>query len=126
MVQDNAKEQAKDTGLAILLICLLVMRFARYDFLLLPAIAVLVLTMTCPGIFAPVARVWFGFSHLLGSVMSKVLLAVIFFAVATPIGFLRRLSGADSLRMRSWKKGAQSVFTERNHTFAKGDLEKPY
>lgn len=126
MSQENAKEQAKDTGLAIILICLLVMHFTKYDFFLLPAIAVLVITMTCPGILAPVARIWFGFSHLLGSIMSKVLLSVIFFAVATPIGFLRRLSGADSMLMRSWKNGVQSVFTERNHTFVKGDLEKPY
>lgn len=126
MSQYNAKEQAKDTGLAIILICLLVMHFGKYDFLLLPAIAVLLVTMTCPGILAPVARLWFGFSHLLGSVMSKVLLAVIFFAVATPIGLLRRLSGADSMLMRDWKKGTQSVFKDRNHTFAKGDLEKPY
>lgn len=126
MSQNNAKEQARDTGLAIILICLLVMHFARYDFLLLPAIVVLVVTMTCPGILAPVARIWFGFSHLLGSVMSKVLLAVIFFAVATPIGLLRRLSGADAMLMRNWKKGAQSVFKERNHVFVKGDLEKPY
>lgn len=126
MSQDKAQEQAKDTGLAVILICLLVMHFGKYDFLLLPAIAVLVITMTCPGILVPVARVWFGFSHLLGSVMSKVLLAVIFFVVATPIGLLRRLSGADSMLMRNWKKGAQSVFKERNYTFAKGDLEKPY
>lgn len=126
MPQDNAKKQATDTGLAIVLICLLVMRFAKYDFLLLPAIAVLVVTMTCPGILAPIARLWFGFSHLLGSVMSKVLLAVIFFVVATPIGILRRFSGADAMLMRNWKNGSQSVFKERNHTFVKGDLKKPY
>lgn len=126
MLQDNSKEQAKDTGLAIILICLLLMHFAQYDFLLLPAIVVLVVTMTCPGILAPIARIWFGFSHLLGSVMSKVILSVIFFAVALPVGLLRTLAGADSMLMRSWKKGTHSVFKERNHTFAKGDLEKPY
>ena len=126
MNKDTSREQAKDTGLAIILICLLLMQLARYDFLLLPAIAVLVVTMTFPGIFTPVARIWFGFSHLLGSGMSKILLAVIFFVVATPIGLLRRFFGADSMLMRAWKKGTNSVFKERNHTFTKGDLEKPY
>ncbi|MGV1098495.1 SxtJ family membrane protein [Thiovibrio sp. JS02] len=118
--------QAKDTGLAVILICLLLIHFAGYDFLLLPAIGVLLVTMTCPGILAPLARVWFAFSHLLGSVMSRVFLAAIFYGVATPIGLLRRFAGADAMRLRSWKKGEASVFKERNHTFVKEDIEKPY
>lgn len=126
MLQNDTKKQAIDTGLAVILICLLLMYFARYDFLLLPAIAILVVTMTFPEFLAPAARIWFGFSHLLGSVMSKVMLTVIFYGVAMPVGLLRRFAGADIMLLRSWKKGAHSVFKDRNHTFIKSDLEKPY
>ena len=126
MKKSESGQQAKDTGLAIVLICLLLIRLAKYDFLWLPAVGVLLLTMTWPGIFAPAARVWFGLSGLMGGVMSKVLLTVVFFAVVTPIGILRRLLGSDAMQRRAWKKGGHSVFRERNHIFTEGDLGKPY
>lgn len=115
-----------DTGLAIVLICLLLIYFFQYNFLLLPAIAVLITIMTSPGLLAPAAKIWLGFSHLLGSVMSRVILTVIFYGVAMPVGLLRRLAGADPMLVRAWKKGSHSVFKERNHTFSKSDVEKPY
>jgi len=48
------------------------------------AIAVLVVTMTCPAIFAPLAKIWFGFSHVLGGFVSKVLLTRVFFSGCNP------------------------------------------
>lgn len=126
MQKADSASQAKDTGLAIVLICLLLIRFARYDFLLLPAIVVLVTTMTWPGVFTPLARIWFGFSGLLGGVMSKVLLTVVFYGVVAPVGILRRLCGSDPMRIRAWKEGKHSVFKEREYIFARDDLEKPY
>jgi len=118
--------QAKDTGLAIILILLLFINFGRYYFLILPAIVVLVLTMIWPAIFGPLARVWFGLSHFIGSIVSKILLTIIFFSIATPIGLLLRLIGADSMRLRKWKHSENSVFVERNQTYSKNDLKNPY
>jgi len=117
---------ARDTGMAMTLLLLLVMLFTRSLQLVVPAIAVLVLTMTWPMAFAPLSRVWFGLSNLLGAVVSRVLLTVIFFLIATPIGLLRRLAGKDSMKRKAWRQGSSSVFTERNHTYAAEDLERPY
>ena len=85
-----------------------------------------VITMTVPRIFAPIAVVWLGLSHLLGAVMSRVVLTVIFFLVVTPIGLVRRLMGKDSLRLRAFKAGDDSVMLPRNHVFSDADLERPY
>ncbi|MBC2714594.1 MAG: hypothetical protein HF978_04720 [Desulfobacteraceae bacterium] len=119
-------DQAKDTGLAVILILLLFVYLGGCNYLVLPAIIVLVLTMTWPAIFKPLARFWFGLSHLLGSIISKILLSIIFYIVVTPIGLLRRVSGADSMRISKWKQNSKSVFIERNHTYSTTDLEKPY
>jgi len=119
-------EQAKDTGLAAVLILLLVAQFWERQVLIAPAIAVLVITMTWPALFRPAARVWFGLSEVLGTVASKVLLSVVFFVVGTPIGLIRRVLGADSMRLREWKNNGESVFFERDHTYTSGDLERPY
>jgi len=120
------RHQAKDTGMAMVLICLLVMAVSGRDFMLFPAIALLVVNMTVPMVFKPVARVWFGFSHFLGSIVSKVLLTVLFFTIVTPMGLIRRMTGADSLRLKEWGRGTKTAFTERNKRYSPEDLEHPY
>src|SRR5262245_32563698 len=82
------------------------------------ATVVLVVTMTVPLVFRPLSVVWFGLSHLLGAVMSKVLLAGVFYLIVTPIGVVRRLLGHDSLRLRAFKAGDASVMHSRQHVFA--------
>ncbi len=119
-------DQAKDTGLAFVLILLLVIVLANYSFLLWPAVAVLVLTMTWPDAFKPLAVVWFGFSHLLGGFVSKILLSILFFVLVVPIGYARKRAGKDAMRIKNWKDGTDSAFTTRDHLFVKDDLEKPY
>ena len=119
-------EQAKDTGLAAVLILLLLAQFRALPMLIAPAVVVLVITMAFPALFRPAARVWFGLSHVLGTVGSKVLLSIVFFGLATPVGLFRRVLGADSMRPREWKNGAESVFFERDHEYTSSELERPY
>ena len=71
-------DQAKDTGLAMILILLLFVYLGKYYDLVLLAIVVLLFTMTWPAIFGPLARVWFGLSRFLGSIVSKILLTFAF------------------------------------------------
>ena len=123
-----AGDQAKDTGLAMVLILLLAAYLRRSDgSLVLTAIVVLVTTMTCPAIFTPLAKVWFRFSHLLGGIVSKLLLTIVFLTLVTPIGFIRRVFvGADAMRSKAWKNGASTAFDERQHEFSQEDLTRPY
>lgn len=120
------KDQSRDTGMAIVLLLLLIFLYGRRFDLLAAAVAVHVLTMTVPGVFKPAAVVWFGLSHLLGTIMSRILLSVVFYAIVTPVGLLRRMAGKDSLKIRAFKAGAGSVMLERNHVFTPADIEKPY
>jgi hypothetical protein len=36
------------------------------------------------------------------------------------------MSGADSLKLKVFKAGRESVMRERNHTYIGRDLEQPY
>ncbi|MES9994772.1 SxtJ family membrane protein [Desulfovibrio aminophilus] len=120
------KGQAVDTGMALVLICLLLGLFRERAGWFWIAAGLLVLNMTIPTIFRPAARVWLGLAHLLGSVMSRVLLTLVFFLVVTPVGLLRQALGKDTLRLREFKKDDTSVFQTRNTTFEPADLERPY
>jgi hypothetical protein len=119
-------DRSRDTGLALVLL-LLIAHFATgrggFD---TAALVVLVVTMTVPLVFRPVSVVWFGFSHVLGAVMSKVLLSAVFYLIVTPVAVARRLLGHDTLRLRAFKSGDSSVMHARHHVFTPDDLEKPY
>ena len=118
--------RSRDTGLALVLLLLIAQLSTGRRGLTTAAIVALVVTMTVPLVFRPLSVVWFGLSHLLGTVMSKVLLAAVFFLIVTPIGVIRRRLGHDALRLRAFKAGKESVMHTRQHVFAPDDLEKPY
>jgi len=120
------KEEAKDTGLAMVLIFLLFTYFTNnYQFLNV-SILLLLITMIWPGFFGPLSFIWFGLSRFLGTIVSNIILTFLFFLLVTPIGLIRRISGADSLYLNQWKKNEQSVFKVRNYKNTEKDLEKPF
>ena len=59
-----------------------------------------ILGLTGSRIALPVYWAWMGLSFVLGSVMSRLVMAFVFFGVITPIGLLMRLVGRDPLRLR--------------------------
>ncbi|MGC2768591.1 MAG: hypothetical protein WB607_24015 [Candidatus Acidiferrum sp.] len=121
-----SKDDSRDTGMAMVLLFLLLAISPKRHAFLFVAIALHLLNMIVPVIYRPIAVIWLGLSDLMGAVMSKVLLSMVFFLVVTPIGLLRRCFAKDALKLRSFKAGKDSVMLGRNHTFAARDLERPY
>ncbi len=119
-------DQAKDTGMAMVLICLLIVLIGHKQQFLGLGVILLLINMIKPTLFKPVAKVWLGFSHLMGTVMSKIILTILFFGMVTPIGLLRRCLGKDSLQLKKWKKDRTSVFRVRNHLFKPVDIKHPF
>ena len=119
-------EMCKDSGLALVLICLICFLVWEKSYLLVLAIFFLLVAMTYPPIFKPFARVWFALSTALGTVVSKVILAVLFYGLVLPVGLARRALGKDAMRINCWKRGSESVFRTRDHRFVAADLEHPY
>ena len=121
-----SKEQAKDTGMAVVLILLLIGVIHQDLVTIKIAIIALILAMATPLVYKYVAIVWLGLSHLLGSIVSKILLTLIFFFIVFPVGFIRKLLGYDTLKLKEFKKGTESVMQIRDITFTKNDIDKPY
>jgi len=120
------KNQAKDTGMAMVLLCLILGFLTDAGWLFTLAIPVLVLTMIVPRVYYPVAVVWLGISHLVGTVVSRVLLTAVFFAVVVPVGLIRRMLKKDSLQLREFGRGKGSVMKVRDHLYVPADIDKPY
>jgi hypothetical protein len=125
--EKNSTERARDTGLVfVLLLLLIILRTGKYNILLPFAIGLLLLVMVWPAAFKVPARLWFGLSEIMGAVTSKLVLSLIFLLLLTPLATARKMTGADLMRSKQWKKGEGSVLVTREHTFLGKDLEKPY
>lgn len=119
-------QKYRDAGMAFTLISLILAYFLNSEHLILLSIFLLIIDMTIPSIFKPFSKVWFGFSLIIGTFISKIILTVIFYLMVTPVGLIRRLLHKDRLLINSWKKSSHSVFIVRNHHFTKKDISKPY
>jgi len=117
--------QAKDTGMALVLVCIILFLFSQQRLWIIAALVFLLICMISPKLYQPAAVVWFKLSNYLGGFASTLLLTIIFYVVVTPIALIRQLTGADALKLKQWRK-SKSAFTERNITFSATDLEKPY
>jgi hypothetical protein len=124
--QTISKEQAKDSGMALVLILLIIGLLIENNIFYFLAAAFLLVNMTIPVLFRPFAFVWLGFSTLLGAITSKILLLLIYFVVVLPVALARRLLGKDSLSLGKFKKGDGSAFVCRDHVYQAEDLERPF
>lgn len=119
-------DQSRDTGMAMVLLLLILAASRKREGYLFVALALHVLNMIVPQVYRPIAIVWLGLSEMMGTMMSKILLSIVFFAVVTPIAILRRMFGKDSLKLRVFMASKDSVMLERNHKFIDKDLARPY
>jgi hypothetical protein len=120
------KDECRDTGMAVVLLLLILYFATKRQNLVAWAVLFHVVNMTAPRVYRPVAVLWLGFSHLLGTVVSRIVLSVVFLVVVTPVAIVRKLSGKDSLNLRGFKASQGSAMVKRDHMFTGKDLEKPY
>jgi hypothetical protein len=68
---------------------------------LAPAAVFALVALARPAVLRPLNRIWTQLGLLLNRVTSPVILGLIFFLVVTPLGWLMRRIGKDSLKLRS-------------------------
>lgn len=120
------KKQASDTGMAIVLILLLLGYFTKNILFYKIAIPVLIVNMSVPIFFYFFAIIWLGFSKLLGIITSNLVLSAIYFIVVLPMSLIRKLMGKDTLRLKEFKRNTKSVMLVRNYLFGPKDIERPF
>ena len=121
-----SKKEASDTGMAMTLICLLIGYFTGNVLYYKISILVLVMTMAFPMFYYYIAIVWLGLTKLLGVVVSRVLLSVVYIVFLLPVGIIRRAMGKDSLNLNGFKKGKDSVMINRDIEFTANDIKNPF
>ena len=86
----------------------------------------LALAWLAPRILKPIQKAWMTLALLMGWVMTRVLLSIVFYLVMTPIGIIARLTGKKFLDMKK-SNGCESYWNNRKPlTRKKEDYEKQY
>jgi hypothetical protein len=64
----------------------------------------IVMTLLKLPVMRPIYKYWMKFAHVLGWVMTRVILSVFFYIAITPIGLIMRLTGHDPLQKKAVPK----------------------
>jgi hypothetical protein len=70
-------------------------------FLFICSLFILILSIFSPRLLSPFYRAWMALGHLLGQIVSPIVLGLIFFFLITPTSLVGRLAGRDPLRLKS-------------------------
>lgn len=119
-----SSSQLYGSGLALILILLLLTVFLESNLFLFTAIGVSIILMISPLPFRFFAYTWFAFGELMSLIVGKLILSVIYLFLVVPIGLIKRKSIRANMHLSLFKKGTDSVFKERDHTFCEDDFNK--
>ena len=73
-------------------------------------------TLIKPDMLLPLNKLWMRFGLLLGTIVSPIVLGIIFFGLFTPISLLMRLFGRDELRLKSKNNASHWIRRESEVT----------
>jgi len=107
--------------LTVILSIFLGLHYKEND-LIVTGFFLIILTAVIPIIFYPLAFCWFGISRIVGIIVSRILLSLVFIFLVIPIGLFRKARGKDSLKLRQFKKNQESVMVDRDHLYIEADL----
>ena len=79
-----------------------------------------------PKWLAPLQKVWMMLSVVMGFVMSRVILTLLFYLVITPIGFIAKLSGKDFLDLKLNKEQESYWHKREEKEYSLIDTERQF
>ena len=97
-----------------------------FQILLTIGAVLLILGVTIPAILKPIYWVWMIFATIIGWIMTRVILSLLYYMIFTPIGFIPRLFGKQFIEL-NWNKTDSTYWKYRTKSiFEKEDYEKQF
>jgi Na+/pantothenate symporter len=93
--------------------------------LLFLTVAFLLIGVTIKSLASLIADVWLNFSHVIGSINSRIILTVVFYTLLTPLAFLYRIFSKNPMMLKK-DVSSSSFFFDRNHSFAPEEFERTW
>ena len=81
-------------------------------FIVVIAILLFVVTVVRADTLLPLNKLWMRLGHLLGMIVSPIILGLVFFGLFTPIAFAMKLTGRDELNIKFMKKTSHWILRD--------------
>jgi len=128
----SEKSDLRKFGITIGVILLIIAGFLfwkekeSFQILLTFGVTLCILGIAIPFILKPIYWVWMIFATILGWIMTRVILSLLFYIIFTPIGLIPRFFGKQFLELR-WDKSKESYWNFRtNEHLKKENYEKQF
>ena len=82
--------------------------------------------LVLPAFLKPIHKIWMGLALVLGSIMTRVILSVLFYLVITPLGLISKLIGEDFLDLKFDRSASSYWIPRKKVTFEKANYEKQF
>ena len=92
-----------------------------YWFLII-SIIFLILGLLNAKILTPINKTWIKFGEILGSIVSPIVMTIIFFGIVTPIGLFLKLIGKDVLKLKQDKKNTYWIEKDNSNNSMKNQF----
>jgi hypothetical protein len=97
-----------------------------YFFFFVFSIAFLFLGLVIPALLKPIQKVWMSIAVIIGWVMTRVILTVLFYLVVTPVGILAKVFGKDFLDTKFDRNANSYWSTRESEKFDKRNYESQF
>ena len=117
--QGNTKEYKK-FGITMGIVMLLISAYLYWQdyssliYFLVTGLVLFIAAFVLPKSLKYLYNIWMTFAAIMGFIMSRVILSILFFLLFTPVGLFTRLIRKDLLKKR-WDKGANSYWILRDN-----------
>lgn len=116
----------KDTGMLLVLIFIVLGLIYDKKILFQLATIFILLDMTIPKVFTITAIIMMKFTEAMGTIVSRVILTLIWFLVVSPVALIRRYLHMNTMLCKSSINKGESVFVVRSGIVDRSDLTAPY
>ena len=128
----SEKSDLRKFGITIGLILLIIAGFLfwkekeSFQILFTFGVTLFIFGIAIPFILKPIYWVWMIFATILGWIMTRVILSLLFYIIVTPIGLILRFFRKQFLELR-WDKSKESYWNFRtNEHLKKENYEKQF
>lgn len=119
-MKENSKVKSLETLLVLTGALIIVFWISPKKIYLLIALLFILIGIASPYISDKISWAWLKFAELIGAVMSKVMLSVIYYIFLVPIALIYRLTQKNPLFLKRHK---DSYYIERNKQYTPKDIE---
>ena len=122
----SEKSDIRKFGITIGIILMIIAGFLfwkekeSYQIFLTVGTILFVLGILVPAILKPIYWIWMVFATILGWIMTRVILSLLFYIIITPIGLILRLFGKQFIELK-WDKSNSTYWNYRSRDVIERD-----